>query len=445
VTAALVDYTVGLDPDRVSARTRAEIARRLVDSIACAVGAIDAEPVVALRRLAATRPLTAGSAVWGADSPTTPEVAALANATAIRFLDYSDYTVGGHPSDNIAAVVAACEWAERPVADLVAGVLVSYEVFGELGKLMVRYRGWDQGTTAVIAAVCGVGKALGLTPDQQASAIGMVATGNIATVKSRRGQLTAWKGVAGPYAASCAVLAAQMAGAGVTAPQDAFEGEFGFWQQVSGPFEIEHLDPGGEPHHLFRAASKHWPVQFDLQPAVWLGVRIGQEAPVADVVGIDVEASEWTWKGTAHDPAQWAPETRETADHSLPFVLALALHRRGVRHEDFTEENITSETHRRTMATVRVRAADDITAATAEHCWMRAVVTLVDGSTRSVEVKQPRATHLTDAELREKWELLVRGSRLEPGSVGLLAGLVELRPDRSVRELLASLSPATGR
>jgi len=440
VTSRLAEYAAGLVTTAISDRTRAEISRRLVDSVACALGALDSEPVVALRGLAESRPQPDGCSVWGSAVRSAPEHAALVNATAVRFLDYSDYTVGGHPSDNIPAIIAACEWDRRTVDDLVRGVLVNYEVFGELGRLLIRYRGWDQGTTATIAAACGVGAALGLDVDEVASAVGMTATANIATGKARRGALTMWKGVAGPYAASNALLAVEMARAGVSAPNDAFAGEFGFFEQVSGAFEIEHLDPVGEPHYLHRAAYKHWPVQFDVQPAVWLGARIRDEVGADQVRSIAVETSDWTWRGTAQDAAKWAPSTRETADHSLPFILAVALRRGAIEPEDFDERSLANKGYVRTMAMTTVKPAEDITEQALEHCWMRAAVTLVDGSRRDLEVKEPRSLPMTDAELHAKWSLLADRSRLAGVADLMLASLSTLEGDQPVRVLFAPLA-----
>jgi 2-methylcitrate dehydratase len=439
VTRRIVDFTAGTDPTKISGQARAEVGRRLIDSIACAIAGFGSEPVVALCGLARAREQSDGCLVWGTSGRAAPEVAALVNGAAVRVFDYSDYTVGGHPSDNIAAIVAACEWAGRSVDDLVAGVLVSYEVFGELGRLMVRYRGWDQGTTATIAAACGVGKVLGLSRSQLASAIGMVATANIATGKARRGALTAWKGVAGPYAASAAVLAAEMAIAGITAPADAFAGEFGFWEQVSGPFEVEQLDPDAEAHYLFRTATKRWPVQFDVQPAVLLGLQIRDDVSTEQVEGIAVETSEWTWKGTARDAIKWQPDTRETADHSLPYILAVALQQGGVGREDFHDEAIGSADRRALMNRITVQPAPDITAEMLDYCWMRASVRLTDGTTRSFEAKEPRSKSMTDGELHDKWHLLVDGSVLGPVANELLDDLVRLRGDQTVRELIAPL------
>lgn len=440
ITSALTAYSVGLDVNELSARDRAAVGHRLVDSLACAYGGLDGPPVLAIRRLAAARPLDHGCSVWGSPDRTTPELAALANGAALRYLDYNDYTVGGHPSDVIPAILAACEWADATVADLIAAVTVSYEVFGELGRMLIRYRGWDQSTTAGLTAACGVGRALELDADAMASAIGMVATANIATGKARRGKLSMWKAVAGPYAAQSGLLAAQMAAAGVTAPHDAFAGEFGFLQQVSGDFEVQRLDRRDSPHYLHKAAEKHWPVHFDLQPAVRLGARIRTEMAVGLIEAIRIETSEWTWKGTASDPAQWAPTNRETADHSLPYILAVALTRGGIGHDDFSSDAVTGGDHLAWLSRITVDPAEDITARSHEFCTMRATVTSSDGGGRTFEVDEPRSQQMTDDERRDKWLTLTGDSRLAAGSGVLLHSLTRLDDHQSVRDLLAPLT-----
>ncbi len=440
ITAALTGYTTDLDVSRLTAADRAAVSHRLIDSVACVYGGIDGPPVAALRRVAEARPLPGGCTVWGSALRSTPEVAALANGTALRFLDYNDYIVGGHPSDVIPALVAACEWADASVADLVAAVTVAYEVFGELGRMLIRYRGWDQSTTAGLATVCGAARVLGLTADEVASGIGMAATGIIVTGKARRGKLSMWKGVAGPYAAQAGLLAAQMAAAGVTAPHDAFDGEFGFLEQISGDFAVERLDPQDTPHHLHKAAEKHWPVHFDLQPAVWLGAQIRDALPHSDIDAIRVQSSEWTFKGTASDPAQWAPANRETADHSLPYIFAVALTRGAIGHEDFSAAEIGGGDHLRWLDKISVEPAEDITAVSLEYCMMRAAVTRTDGTVVDFVVSEPRSKQMTDTERLDKWERLTADSRMAAGAPGLLAALTRLDDRQKVRDLVAPLS-----
>jgi len=440
VTRRLAEYAVSIDGSTLDAEVRSGVGRRLIDSLACAYGALDCEPVAALRSLAEERRVDGGCSVWGSGVRSSPEAAALANGTAIRFLDYSDYTTGGHPSDNLAAVLAACEWADATVDDLVAGVAVSYEVWGELGRLYLRYRGWDQGTTAVIAATCAVGRVFGLTVDQLANAIGMAATSNISLVKLRRGEISAWKGAAVPYAASGALLAAAMAAKGITGPQDAFAGEFGFFQQISGEFEIEGLTPGSRPTTVLTAGYKHWPVEYEAQWAVWLAQRIREAVPVEDIERVDVGTSEWTWKAIAGDPAKWRPTTRETADHSLPYIVAVSLVRGRIDSADFDEDQLDTAAYLDMIDRISVHGDPEISAISHETVTFRALVRTRSGEARAFEISEPRAKGITDEELEAKWTLLAGSSFLASGSAGLLGDLRRLDGAQRVRDLLAAMT-----
>lgn len=442
VTHAFATYAATLHVSDLDDGVRAEVARRLIDSVACAAGALDARPVQALREAAVERALPGGCAVWGTASRSTPELAALANATAIRFLDYSDYTVGGHPSDNIAAVVAACEWVDATVDELVLGLVVSYEVWGELGRLQLRYQGWDQGTTAVIAATCAVGRILGLGVDRLASAIGIAATSNVSLFKVRRGELSEWKGVAVPYAASSALLIASLAAKDVTGPQDAFAGEFGWWQQVSGEFQVEGLEPHSRPATLFRTGYKHWPVEYDAQFAVWLAQRIRDRVDPADIEHLDVYTSQWTWRVTARDPEKYAPSTRETADHSLPYIVAVSLARGRIDSDDFDEAVLRTPLYVELMSRIAVKPDEAITAISHERCAFRAEVCTKDGRRLTVEIDESRAKEMTDLELDDKWAMLTAKSRLAGVADAVRADLRRLASRQRVRELFAPLTGA---
>lgn len=442
VTSKLAYYSTRLEGDGASAQVRKEVGRRLIDSLACAYGGLEVAPVKALRKLSRTHELEHGCTVWGSEHLSTPEMAAITNGTAVRFLDHNDYTVGGHPSDNIAAILAACEWTDATVDDLIAGLIVNYEVFGELGRLLIRYRGWDQGTTGVIAAACAVGRVLRLSEKEVANAVGMVATGNISTGKIRRGQLSMWKGAAGPYASACALTATAMARSGITAPQDAFAGEYGFWQQISGPFEIERLDPEQDPWYIFQAGYKYFPVQFDAQAAVWLGQRIRGSVSINDLRSIEVETSEWTWKGIGNDPTKWFPTNRETADHSLPYILAVALTTGGIKSDDFLDESIANPAYRDLMSLITVHSAEDISAASHDNCAMRATVLTGDGEEHTFEVSELRSKVMSDEELDQKWNTLVQGSPLADRAEILYSSLWSLDGGQRVRDLVQPLRTA---
>jgi 2-methylcitrate dehydratase len=441
IVSALADYTVNLDLEKAHADVRGEVRRRLVDSIACAYGALDSSPVVRLRQLALERDLPAGCLVWGTSQRTSPELAALVNGAAVRFLDFNDHIQGGHPSDNIPAIIAICEWVDGNVDDLTEGIVVNYEVFGELGRLGVKLRGWDQGTTGGIAAACAVGRVLKLSAPEMATAIGIAATSNISIRKPRYGQLTMWKGVATAYASQAGLIAASIASTGITAPHDVFRGKQGFCEQVSGPFEINNLLADDDPYHLFKASYKYWPVEFDAQPAVWLGRHIRDAIPLDTISHFDVEASEWAWLSTASDQDKWHPTTRETADHSLPFILAVALTHGSISIHHFSSTSITDPAYSKLMSRISVRASKDVGPETSGPT-MRITVRRVNGESHTFQAGAPRGQYsnpISAEDLRRKWESLVFGTRFQNTAASMLALLETLDGSLSVRDLMAPL------
>jgi 2-methylcitrate dehydratase len=280
---------------------------------------------------------------------------------------------------------------------------------------------------------------LELSTDQLVSALGMTVTGCVSLFKVRRGEISAWKGLAVPFAAQSSVLIACLAAKGITGPQDAFAGDFGFWQQISGEFQVERLAPGVEPRTIFNTGYKHWPVEYDAQFAVWLAQQIRAEVSLHDIEHLSLYTSEWTWQTIANDPTKWAPATRETADHSLPYIVAVALTRGRIDHDDFDPEVLRTPEYVDLMARISVHADEAITAVSHERCAFRATVRTHSGEVREFELSEPRAKPMTDDELDTKWAMLTGKSRLVDGSAGLLADLRRLDGTQRVRDLMAPL------
>jgi 2-methylcitrate dehydratase len=384
-----------------------------------------------------------GCLVWGTTQRTTPEIATLINSTSIRFLDFNDRLLGGHPSDNIPAVLAACESSGADIADFLAGVLVNYEVFGELGRLIVRDRGWDQGTTSVVASACAAGRAMRLTTEQLGNAIAIAVTSNIATRQTRRGHLSMWKGVASPYAAQCGLLAASLARQGMTGPEEPFDGANGFAEQVlAGEFNIEGLGHPDTPHYIHLADLKYWPIEFNAQNAVWLGRDIRDAVGADDIQAIEVETYEWAWRVIGSEPEKWEPSSRETADHSLPYALAVAVLRGELGLGDFNDEAIADERTRRLMSVITVAPADDLTALY-PVLSMRALVTTRSGDRYKFESRDPRGHHnnpMTEAEVFAKFRQLASTANAASWGESLLDTLSNVSVGDSLNSVVDALA-----
>jgi 2-methylcitrate dehydratase len=328
----LADYTVSLSysdlPEGVIRATR----QRLVDTLGCALGAIDSEPVRSIRSYLATLPAGASTLLFDR-TKTTPDAAAFLNATMVRFLDYNDGYFSlepGHSSDNIPACLAVAQAEGLAAKDWVLAIVIAYEIQMRLQDAASLFRrGWDHVNFVTVSATLAVGKLLGLSRTQLVHALGMALNGHIALRQVRSGELSAWKGASAANASRNAVFCAYLARHGMTGPSSIFEGEMGFFNQVSGPFELDVRAFGNRENrdfHIMRVLTKLYPTNGEMQTAVMAAVRLREElSSLEDIASIHIDTTDVGFKFLAKDRAKWRPLTRETADHSLPYTVARAL------------------------------------------------------------------------------------------------------------------------
>lgn len=217
----------------ISARAKEQLKIRILDSIGCALGALGNGPIDAVR--AQTRDFGGNPlcTLVGGGGKTAPDRAAFFNGALVRYLDFMDsYLAKGetcHPSDNLAPVLAAAEYANASGKELLTALAVAYQVHARLSdEAPVRARGFDHTTQGAYAVGAGVAKALGLDPGRTANAIALSGTGNVALRVTRTGTLSHWKGLAYPNTAFIATHAAFLAMRGITGPPGGVRGQQGF-------------------------------------------------------------------------------------------------------------------------------------------------------------------------------------------------------------------------
>jgi 2-methylcitrate dehydratase len=366
ITRQLVDYATGFDFDAVPTAVRDAAVNHVVDSIAVAVAGFRSAPAQVAVRVARTSTADRPATVIGAGVRTTPELAAFANAVMVRAWDWNDGMFaqgGGHPSDMLSGLLAVAEPRGLSGRDLLAAVALSYEALGSLGNSApVRKLGWDQGTFMGAATALGVGTLMGLDEAKLANAVSLAVVPNVPLNVTRVGALSMWKGAATAAAVRNAVFAAQLAEEGMTGPAEPFEGGSGLQQLVTGPFELNlPAYPGGqtvvEISHL-----KQFPAEAHSQALLREIPRIRQWAPVQRVESIEVEIYWIAYDEIGSHPAKWDPHTRETADHSLPYLLAAAWVDGDITLDSFTQERIEDPALRPVMNRIAIRENPEYTA-----------------------------------------------------------------------------------
>ncbi|HLH21929.1 MAG TPA: MmgE/PrpD family protein [Chloroflexota bacterium] len=380
--------------------------RHLLDALGCALGAGDAPPCAIARRVAAAVQGTPPARVIGVATPTSLEMAAFASGVQIRYLDFNDQLVSGHPSDGLGALLGIADALALDGPALIGGMHVLYEVYGRLqAAALLRERGWDQGTFMALAVACAAGKLLGLDEVALAEAIALAASDNAATRQTRAGELSDWKGCATANAARNGVFAALLAREGLTGPARPFEGRHGLWEQVSGPFTLDLPAPGERPL-IAEAGLKYFPVENNAQGPAWAALAVREALPADALASVAVETTEFTWTEIGRDPEKWAPTRRETADHSLPYIFATVLRHGTIGPEHFAPTHLADPWVRAMMPRITVAPNPAYTARWPAENLCRVTARTRDGREHVVEIAQPRghpANPLTDAEVAAKF------------------------------------------
>jgi 2-methylcitrate dehydratase len=331
---------VAVDPVDVPPEVVDMIINRVIDNAAAAVAALDRHPVLVSREQAMQRPATPGATVFGeaADVRIAPEWAAWANGAAVRELDFHDTFVAAdaaHPGDNIPPLLAVAQHYGRSGKDLVRGIAAAYEVQIDLCKGMCLHKHKiDQIAHLGPSVASGLGAMLGLDADTIYHAIGQALHCTTTTWQARTGEISTWKAFAPAFAGKVAIEAVDCAMRGLTAPSPIYEGQNGViaWL-LDGPestYEVPLPGPGEPKRAILDSYTKQYAAEYFSQGFIdlarHLGGRIGDTAAIEKIV-IYSNSNTHNFIGSGSgDPQKYDPNaSRETLDHSLPYIFAVAL------------------------------------------------------------------------------------------------------------------------
>ncbi len=368
---------------------------RVVDTLGCAVGAYDSPPAAAARRVAQRYggQDTGVAHVIGWQSTTSVELAGFINAAMARYLDYNDTFTSaspGHPSDMIPGLLALAEAEHLCGERLLTAIVCAYEGFGVIAKqLSVRERGWDQGVLVGLGAACGASALLSATERQTAEAISLAVTAGVPTRASRAGALSMWKGCATASSARIGIFSAMLAAEGMTGPDRAIEGKHGLWEQATGSFEVAPFGPE-DPWVLTSSSIKLIPAEYNSHVAVELMLALRAECAPEDIESVHVSTYWNAFDEIGNDPQKWHPETRETADHSLPYLLTVAMFDGSVSAASFDDAHLADPRVREFMQRITVAEDKAMTDAWPATVPARLDVVRTDGTRWSRTLDHPR-------------------------------------------------------
>lgn len=411
----LADYLVALDFGAIPEQIVATATERVLDTIACAVGGTRSDAATIAKQSAPLVDLgqTAHPARWitRLQPETTVEAAGFVNSAMIRYLDFNDSVPrGGHPSDSLGPILAHADAFELSGKELITGVVAAYDAFTRCVTVTkLRERGWDQGFGVGLGVAAGVSKLLQLDRDKTRHALSIAAVSNVPLRATRAGKLSTWKGMAAAHAARSAYISTMLAADGASGPQAPIDGRHGLKEQVTGPFEFPPLE--GDMRFLTPMSRlKFWPVESHLQPVVWAAIKLRDHGSIDDFESIHVATSQTGWHETGSEPDKWDPRTRETADHSLPYVFVRANQSNELNVDAFEPAAFLEEAVRPLMQKISVSVDDEIEERFAEDVIVRVTAKHKSGEEHFVEIINPRGhdkNPMTDDEVDEKFVRLV--------------------------------------
>src|SRR3989440_8765075 len=377
--------------EKLSQQARQALKIHVLDALGCAIGAVEGPP---LKMLYAQLEDFGGNPLVSliGGGKTAPDRAALYNSALVRYLDYNDsYLARGetcHPSDNLGAVLAATEYAGGSGKDFLTALAVAYQVQCRLSDVApVRAKGFDHTTQGAYAASAGVARALHLNQDQTANAVAISGTAYNTLRVTRTGRLSHWKGLAYPNTAFDATHVAFLAMRGITGPLEVFEGNKGFMESISGKFEINWQQENLEA--VTRTSIKKYNAEFHSQSVLEgiLELRASHQVEAQNVDAIEIEIFDVAYHiiGGGEEGDKQQVRTKEEADHSLPYMVAVALLDGDVSPAQYMSERIVREDVQTLLHKVTIQPDEAFGKRFPAEMPCRIQITLKDGRTLAIE------------------------------------------------------------
>jgi 2-methylcitrate dehydratase len=455
VTRTMAEWAASVVYDDLPPEVVAECKRFLMDSVGCALGGAQQHDVHIAHAVLGECAGAGPSTVLVTGERWDPVSASLLNALMIRVMDYNDIywkQDPSHPSDLIPAAIACAERAGRSGRDLLVGIALAYEFEQRLCEASfpgIREIGWHHATLTAVAAPIAAGRMLGLDAEQIQHAIGISASRHCTTGSVTAGRLTMMKNTVDPLATQSGVLAALLAERGYTGPEHVLDGKEGLSHVFSTDWRFEVLTEGlGESWRILQCGMKFFPTEalthapisatldlvtgHDLAPEQVESVTVYSLARAADILA---------------DPSKYDPHTKETADHSLPYVIAAAVADRQVTPIQFTEAKIMDPTIRAQLSKVKVIADPEIEAVFPALQRVRVVIRTTDGRELEQRLDYPKGdprNPLTDDEIAGKLGALAQAIATAEEIERIRDAISRTEEFDDVRELMGRLTLGGG-
>lgn len=387
----LARFVTNTNYDQLSKEAEEALKIRILDSLGCAIGALSGEPMRMLRDHVQDFGGNPISGLMGGGR-SAPDRAALYNAGLVRYLDFNDsYLAEGetcHPSDNLGAVLAAAEYAGADGKTVLTALAAAYQVHCRLSdEAPVRAKGFDHTTQGSYAAAAGASRALGLNTAKTANALAISGTALNALRVTRTGELSHWKGLAYPHTSFGATHAAFMAMRGITGPPEVFEGNKGFMDSIAGPFELDW--PQEDLERVRRTIIKKYNAEIHSQSATEGALELQQKhgftAQEIEKIDIDIFDVAYHIIGGGEEGDKTIVHSKEEADHSLHYIVSVALLDGDIMPEQYRQERIERDDVQTLLRKVNVKPREEYTARFPEEMPCTVRIELKDGTVHTID------------------------------------------------------------
>ncbi|MDE1767982.1 MAG: MmgE/PrpD family protein [Candidatus Micrarchaeota archaeon] len=412
VVQKIYDYAQGIMGKGLDNGECEDIKKRIADSIFVAYGARNAKPVKIAKSALLPSCGKLNSRIYFSKTRASADVAAFINGSMTRYLDYNDTYLSKealHPSDNIPPILSAADSAEVDGKSALKAIKVAYQVVCSLADAVsIRDRGWDHVTYVSISSAAGLASLLGLDQKKFQNALSLGINNNISMRQTRAGELSMWKGCTVADAGRNSVFAALLAMDGMTGPAPIFEGEMGFFKQVSGKFKLDL-----KSDKLHKTMIKNHPVEYHAMSGVDAAISIRKRVQ-GDIKRIKVNTFNVAYNIIVKDPEKFAPKTKETADHSLPYIIAYTLAYGAPTPESYSEKYLSDKKIRSMMGKMDFVISKEFNSLYPEYLPISIEVITSKGIVDE-EVRVPKG-HFKDpyswADLKNKGVKLIRDENL---------------------------------
>ena len=446
-TNQIANYVLSVKKESLAKEVIHEVKRRIIDSLACAIGAYDSKASKVLWKACSKVKSKYSAQMFGKKKNVFYEEAAFYNGSLVRYLDFNDTYLSlepAHPSDNIAPLIATAQAYSKSGLELITAIAIAYEIQCRLcDAASLRAKGIDHVTYGPFSCASGAAMLMDLNQEELENALGIAGVCNVATRQTRVGEMSMWKACAFANAARQGLFAARLAKEGMTGPAPIFEGTKGFEILISGPINLRLPSIGEPPKKILETYIKPYPVEYHAQSAVEAAISLYKEGlTLEQIQEMTIFTHGAAYQIIGSEPEKWRPTSKETADHSLPYCTAIALRDGDVVDESFHKKNYKDSSMIKFMKKIKVIEDQKYSNDYPRSFGNRLEVNLFDGKKIIKEMLHPFGhpkNPMSDEALFNKWRKLAEPHLSKDKIEKLIEEIMSLEDRNDLNSLLPAI------